>query len=160
MLELPPDHLVDHSNVRLDDADDLGGDVFIHVIRNRDARKAVANEGDGDVNALEESLGVYAGEHEATFVKRLWTLSRCADANGREGMALAGKEAGFLRQGATVADHAECIHLQAVVVVEAERFMLNHATVKFETAGLETLTATWMATVQDWHVVLLCHLGI
>ena len=42
----------------MDDADDFGRNVLIHVIGHGDARKAVADEADGDIYALEEALGV------------------------------------------------------------------------------------------------------
>ena len=67
-LELPPDHLVHHPDIALDDADDLRGHVLIDIIRHRDAREAVADEGDGDVDTLEQALGVDAAEDEAAFV--------------------------------------------------------------------------------------------
>ena len=43
-LELPPNHLVDDAGVGLDDADDLGGDVFVYVVGDGDAGEAVADE--------------------------------------------------------------------------------------------------------------------
>ncbi len=66
--ELPPDHLVDHADVALDDADDLGGDVLVNVVGDGDAREAVADERYGHINALQEPLGVDAAEHEAALV--------------------------------------------------------------------------------------------
>ena len=139
-LELAPDHFVHHADVGLDDADDFGGYVFVYVVGDRDAGEAVADEGDGNVYALQEALGVDAGQDEATFIERFGALGRCADAHGREGMALAGEEAGFLGQGTAVGDYAEGIHLQAVVVVEAEGLVLDDARVEFEARCLQALT--------------------
>ena len=158
MLELAPDHLVDDAGVGLNNADDFGGDVLIDVVGDGDAREAVADEGDGDVHALQEAFGVDAGEDEAALVEGLGALGAGADADGREGMANGGEEGRFLRQGAAVADHTEGVHLQAVVVVEAEGFVLDDAGVEFEAGGFEALAGAWVAGVQDWHVVLLRHL--
>lgn len=91
-LKLPPNHLIHHADVGLDDADHLGGDVFVNVVGNRDAGEAVADEGDGDVYTLQQALGVDAAEHEAALIQRLRTFGGGTDAHGREGMADGGKE--------------------------------------------------------------------
>ena len=93
MLELPPHHLVDNAHVRLDDANHLSAYILIHIVRDGDSGKAVADEGDGNVYALEEALGVDATEHEATFVKSLGALGGGADTYSRERMTDTGKEA-------------------------------------------------------------------
>ena len=95
---------------------------------------AVADEGDGDIDALEEAGGVDAAEDEAAFVQGLRALSGGADAHSRERLADRCEEAGLLRQCAAVADYRECVHLQAVVVVESERLVLNHTAVELEFA--------------------------
>ena len=73
-------------------------------------------------------------------------------------MTHTGEERAFLWQGTAVRHHGEGIHLEAIVVVEAQRLMLNDARVKLEAAGLETLAAARMAAVKDGHVVFLGHL--
>lgn len=47
-------------------------------------------------------------------------------------MADAGEERGFLGKGSAIADDGESVHLETVVVVEAEGLMLNDARVKLE----------------------------
>ena len=59
---------------------------------------------------------------------------------------------------AAVAYDSECVHLQAVVVVESERFVLNHALVELEARGGKTVTTARVAAVQNRHVVLFGHL--
>lgn len=59
-LELAPNHFVDNANVRLDDANHLSAYIFIHIVRYGNAGEAVADEGDGNVYALQEALGVDA----------------------------------------------------------------------------------------------------
>ena len=91
-LELPPNHLVDNADVGLDDADDLGGDVFVDVVWHGNAREPVADQRNGNVHALQKSLGVDTGEDETAFVQGFGTLGGGADADGREGMADGGEE--------------------------------------------------------------------
>ena len=61
--KLPPDHFVHDTYVALDDADDFGADILVHVVGDGDAGEAVADEGDGDVHALEQTNGIDAAEH-------------------------------------------------------------------------------------------------
>lgn len=86
-LELPPHHLIDDADVALDDADDFGGDVFVDVVGHGDAGEAVADKGDGHVDALQQAFGVDAAQHEAALVEGLGALSGGADADSRERMA-------------------------------------------------------------------------
>lgn len=53
--------------------------------------------------------------------------------------------------------NGEGVHLQAVVVVEAQRLMLDHPLVQLEAGLLQTLFAAGMAAVQHGHVVLFRH---
>ena len=86
MLKFTPDHLVYHAYVALDDADDLGGNILVHVVRDGDAVVAVLDEAHRHIDALQQADRVDAAQHEATFVQRLGTLGAGADANGRERM--------------------------------------------------------------------------
>ncbi len=156
-LELAPNHFVDNANVRLDDANHLSAYVLIHIVGDGNAGEAVADEGDGYVYALQEALGVDATEHEAPLVQRLGALRRGADADGWEGVANGGEVAALLGQGTGVRDHAEGVHLEAVVIVEAEGLVLDDARVKLEAGSLETLARTRVARVQDRHIILLRH---
>lgn len=117
-LELPPHHLIDNANVALDDLDYFVADV-VGVVGYGDAVVAVAGHTDGEVYALQETLLVNAAEDEAGLVKGFGTLCAGADAHGGDGFADGGVEAALLGQGAAVAHHAESVHLQTVVVVEA-----------------------------------------
>ena len=119
----------------------------------------------GGVHGLQQRLLVNAGNEEAAFVQGLGALGAGANAHGREGMADAGEETAFFGQGAGVGHHAEGVHLQAVVVVEAQGLVLDDAGVKFDpSAGLrirrgslQALAAAGMAAVQDGHVVFHGH---
>ena len=113
----------------------------------------VAVHGDGGLDGLEEALFVDAGQDESGVVERLGAFGRGANADGREGMAHGGEEARFLGQGAGVGDHGGGVHLQAVVVVEAQGLVLNHAAVEFEAALLQAFARAGMAAVEDGHVV-------
>ena len=143
----------------MDDLHHLRRNVLVYVVGDGNPGEAVADEGDGDVNALQQALGVDAAEDEAAFVEGFGALGAGADANGRERMADAGEERGLLRQRTTIRHHCEGIHLQAIVVVETQWLVLDDAAVKLEAAGLQTLTGARVAGVQDRHIVLLRHRG-
>ena len=101
---------------------------------------------------------INTSEDKVAFVKCFRTLCRSTNAHSRERMSHAGKETAFLRQCTGVGHHAKGVHLQTIVVMEAQRLMLNHTLVKHEATLLQTLATTGMARVQDGHIVLFCHL--
>lgn len=72
---------------------------------------AVVDEGDGDIDTLEQALGVNSAQDETTLVQGFGTLGRGANADGREGMANGGEEGGFFRQGAGIRHDGKGIHL-------------------------------------------------
>ena len=67
-LELPPDHLVNYSNVALDDFHNLRRDVFFDVVGNWDAVVTVLVHGDGGVYGLQQRHLVDAGDEETCLV--------------------------------------------------------------------------------------------
>ena len=73
-------------------------------------------------------------------------------------MTYTGEETAFFGKGATVADYGEGIHLKAVVVVKAERFMLDYALVELEATGSKAVAAARMTAIENRHIVFLCHL--
>ena len=158
VLSLPPNHLINDPCVALNDLHDLGGDVLLYVIRYRDAVIAVLVHGYRRVHRLKQALFVDTREDEASLVQCFRPLGARADAHRRKRMAHAGEDAAFLRQRATIAHHAEGVHLQAVVVMETQRLVPDHARVKLEAGHLQSLSAARMAGVEDGHVVLLLHL--
>jgi len=145
LSELPPHHLVHHARIALDDADYFGAYVFVRVVGHGDAGVAGADEHNGYVDALQEAFLVDAAEDEAAFVQGFGAFGAGADAYGWERVADAGEEAAFLGQRAAVADHAECVHLEAVVVMESQGFVLDHARVQREAGCLKALPGTRMA---------------
>ena len=102
-------------------------------------------------------MRIDACQDKATLVQSLGPLRGSADTHRRERVPHAGEEAALLGQSAAVADHGEGVHLQAVVVVEAQGLMLDHPLVQLEAGLLQTLFAAGMAAVQHGHVVLLRH---
>ena len=107
---------------------------------------------------MEERLFVDAGDNEVAFVDGLRALGGGANADGGEWVAHTGEEATFFGKCAAIAHHCKGVHLKAVVVVEAEWLVLNHAFVKLEARGCKAVAAAWVAAVKDRHVVLFCHL--
>ena len=158
ILELSPHHLVDDAGVALDDLYDLGRDVFFDVVGHGDAVVAVGVHRDSGVDGLQEGLLVDSRDKEARLVKRFGAFRAGADADCRERVANTREEGAFFGERAAVAHDGECVHLQAVVVVESERFMLNHALVELKARGGETVTAARVAAVKNRHIILFGHL--
>ena len=157
-LSLPPNHLIHYPDVALDDFHHFRRDILVYIVGDGEAVVAVLAEANGGVYGLEQGFLVNAGDDEVAFVDGLGTFRAGADANGGEGMAYTGEETAFLGKGATVADHGEGVHLETVVVVEAERLVLNDTLVEMEATGSQTVAAAGMAAVEDGHIVFLCHL--
>ena len=141
----------------MDNFDDLGTDVLIDIVGHGQAVVAVAAEFDGGIDGLQQGGLVDAGDDEAGFVDGFGALGAGADAHGGEGVADAGEETALFGQGAAVADYGEGVHLEAVVVVEAEGLVLDDALVELEAAGGKAVAAARVARVEDGHVVLLGH---
>lgn len=137
--ELPPYHLVDYANIALDDLDHLGAHILVYIVGNWNPVLAVTAELHGCVYCLQQALLVNAGNDEVTFVNGLRTLRTCADADGREGMADTREETRFFRKRSRITYHCKGIHLKAVVVMEAERFVPDNAAVEFEAAFLQAV---------------------
>lgn len=157
-LEFAPDHFVDDANVGLDDFYYFGAYVFVYVVGDWDSVLAVAAEFYGCINCLEERLFVDTGDDKVALVNSLRTLCGGANADGWEWVAHTGEEAAFFRKCAAIAHHSKGVHLKTVVVVETEWLVLNHAFIEFEARGCKAVAAAWVAAVEDWHVVLFCHL--
>ena len=155
--ELPPDHFIDDTGIALDDFDDLGGDVLIGVVRHGGAIVAATVHLHRGIHRLQQAALADPRENEAGLVERLGTLGACSDADRRERFADAREIAALLRQRATVRYHAERIHLQAVVVMEAQRLVLNHTSVELKTAALQLLSAARVAGVQNGHIIRFRH---
>ena len=119
---------------------------------------AIAVELYGGVNGLQQRGAVDAGKDEAGFVEGFGALGAGTYADGREGVSHAGEETALLGQRAGIGDNGKGVHLEAVVVVEAEGLVLYDAAVEPEAAFLQALAAAGVAAVEDRHVVLFCHL--
>ena len=152
-----PDHFIHYPCVALDDFHHLGAYILVYIVGYGYAMVSVSVHLHGAIHRLQEAVGVDARDEETTLIQGLGTLRAGTDTHRREGVSHAGEEAALLRKGAAVAHHGEGVHLQAVVVVEAQRLVLNNTRVKFESTGLETLTAAGVTTIEDRHVVLLSH---
>ena len=157
-LTLSPNHFVDDAGVALDDFDDLRGDVFFDVVGHGGSVVAVGVHRDGGIDGLEQRLFIDSRDKEARLVERFRAFRAGADADCRERMAHTREEGAFFGQRTAVTHDGECVHLQAVVVVEAEGFMLNHALVKLEAACSQTVSAARVAAIQNRHVILFGHL--
>ena len=68
------------------------------------------------------------------------------------------EETALLRQRTGIRNHAEGIHLQAVIIQESQRLMPNHSWVQLKAGGLQAFPRPRVAGIQNRHVVLLCHI--
>ena len=65
-------------------------------------------------------------------------------------------EAALLRQGAGIGDNGQGVHLQLIVVVEAQGLVDPDSGVQPEAALLQPVTASGVAGIEDGHIVFLC----
>ena len=68
------------------------------------------------------------------------------------------EEGSFLGYGTRIGNDTEGVLLEFVVVEEAKGLMLDDALVELEATLLDHLLRTWVAAIEDWHVVDACHL--
>ena len=61
-------------------------------------------------------------------------------------VAHTGEEAAFFGKCAAIAHHCKGVHLKAVIVVETEWLVLNHALIEFEARGCKAVAAAWVAS--------------
>ena len=99
-LELAPNHLVDNSNVALDDLDHLGADILVDVVGNGKTMVTIVVHIHSALDCLEERLLVDTCDEEATLVEGFRALGRGSDADCWEGMTNAGEETGLLGKSA------------------------------------------------------------
>ena len=154
---LPPNHFIHDARVALNDSGDLHGHIFSGIIRHRRTEAFRPLHPDSHLHRLKEGLCVDSGEYKAARVQCLGALSGGADADCREWLTDRQEETALLRQRSAVGDHRKGVHLQAVVIVEAQRLVGDHAAVQMEARRLQPLSASRVAGVKDWHVVLFRH---
>ena len=141
----------------MNDFDHFCGNVLFHVVGHGDAVVAVSVHFHGGIDRLKQTFLVNTGKDKASLVQRLGALGGSSDANSRERLFDAREETAFLGERPTVGHHAKGVHLQAVVIMEPERLMLNHAPIKSESALFEALAASRMAGIEDGQIVFSRH---
>ena len=80
-------------------------------------------------------------------------LGAGADAHRREGVPHRSEKATLLGQRTAVGYYRKGVHLQAIVVMEAQRLMPDDALIQPEAALLQALVATQAAGIQNQHMV-------
>ena len=125
--------------VALDNLHNLSRYVLIYIIRHRQSVITIKIHLHRCVYSLQQAFFVNACKHKAALIQRFWELRRGADAHRRECMADACEEAAFLRQCTRIRYYSKGVHLQAVVIMEAQRLMLNYALVQFKATGARRL---------------------
>ena len=154
---LPPHEAIHDAGIALDDPHDLCRHVLGGIIRHGSAEFAVFLHLHRQIDGLQQLLRMDAGEDKAALVQCLRPLGGGADAHRRERLADRQVKTRLLRQRAAVGYNAEGVHLQAVVIVKAQRLVGNDAPVQLESAFLQPLAASRMAGVQHRQVVLRRH---
>ena len=139
LLDFFPHHLINNTCVRLDDLDDFIGHVLVRIIRDGDAKVVVFIHFNSCINSLQKAFFVDAGEDEACFIECLGAFGAGAYADCREGMTDTCEEAALLGQCSAVGNDRKGVHLQAVIVVESQRFVLNDTLVELKAALLQAL---------------------
>lgn len=147
-LVFSPHHLIDHVDISLNDANHLHGHGLVHIIRAGLSQNALLLHLDCHISSVEQFPGGNASQDEVTGFQCLGTLRAGADTHGSDGMTDGQIEATLLWQSAGVGDNRQSVHLQLVVVVEAQRLIDPDTRVKFEAALFQTVLAARMTGVQ------------
>ena len=153
---LPPHHLINQVYIPLNDANHLHGHGFIHIVGAGLAQNALLLHFDSHFGGVEQLPGGNARQDEVTGLQRLGALGGGADAHSGNGMTDGQIEAALLGQRTGVGDNRKCVHLQFVVIVEAQRLIDPDTRIQFEAALFQTVLASGMAGVQDGHIILFC----
>ena len=132
VLILSPNHLVHNTNIALDNLYYLGRNILLYIIWYRDAELAVLVEFYSCIYSLKETLLVDTCNDEIALVDCLWALGRSTDADSREWMTYTGEERRLLWKGSAIRYYRKGIHLKTIVIVEAERFMLDYSLIQFK----------------------------
>lgn len=154
---LPPHEAIHDAGIALNNPHDLCGHVLGGIIRHGGAEFAVFLHLHRQVDGLQQLLRMDAGEDKAALVQCLRPLGGGADAHCRERLAHRQVKTRLLRQRAAVGYDAEGVHLQAVVIVKAQRLVGDDAPVQIKAAFLQPLAASRVAGVQHRQVVLRRH---
>ena len=154
---LPPHEAIHDAGIALNNPHDLCGHVLGGIIRHGSAEFAVLLHLHCQINGLQELLRVDARQDKAALVQCLRPLGGGADAHRWERLADRQVKTRLLRQGAAVGHDTEGVHLQAVVIMKAQRLVGDDAPVQFKAAFLQPLTAPGVAGVQHRQVVLRRH---
>ena len=149
---------INYTRITLDDFDELIRHILIHIVRHWNTQVIILVHLHSHVNRLQQMFTINTCKDKVALIQCFGSLGRGTDAYRREGMSYSSKKAAFLLQCTEAGHHAKGVHLQTIVVMEAQRLMLNHTLVKNEATLLQTLATTGMARVQDGQIVLFCHL--
>ena len=152
-----PHKTIHDAGIALDDPRDLYGHILGGIVWHGGTEFTILLHLHRKVDGLQHLLRVDAGEDKAALVQRLRALGGGADAHSGERLADRQVKTRLLRQRAAVGAHAEGVHLQAVVIVKAQRLVGNDAPVQRKAALLQPLAASGVAGVQHRHVILRRH---
>lgn len=147
-LVFSPHHLINHVDISLNDANHLHGHGLVHVVGTGLAQNALLLHLNGHIGGVEQLPGGNTSQNEVAGFQCLGTFRTGTDAHGGDGMTDGQIEAALLGQGTGVGNDCKSVHLQLVIVVEAQRLIDPDTRVKFEAALFQTVIAARMTGVQ------------
>ena len=147
-LVFSPHHFIDYIHIPLNDANHLHGRSLIHIVGAGLAQNTLLLHLNRHIGGVEQFPGGNASQNEVAGFQCLGTLGGGADAHSGDGMTNGQIEAALLGQSAGVGDDCQRVHLQLVIVVEAQRLIDPDTRVKFEAALFQTVLAARTTGVQ------------
>ena len=150
-----PHHLINYVYIALNDANYLHGYGLVHIIRAGLAQNALLLHLDCHIGSVEKLTSSNASQNKVTSLQRLRAFRTGADAHSGDGMTNGQIEATFLGQSAGVRDNCQSVHLQLIVIVEAQRLIDPDTRVEFEATLFQTVRAAGMAGVENGHIILI-----
>ena len=154
---LSPHKAFHNAGIALDNADDFRRDVFGCIIRYRRAEVAVLLHPDSKIDRLQKLFGMDSGQDETSLVQCFRSLCGCTNTHCRERLADRKIKTCLFRQCAALSNDAKGIHLEAIVIMKAQRLMGNHTFVQDKAALFQPVSATWMTGIQYRHIIFFCH---
>ena len=157
---LSPYHLIDNAGIALNYLYDL---MRLHSLRHNPAREFRRSpslfSSDCCIDCLKQTFFVDPRKNEAGFIQRLWGARWMCVCRlpGRDARQLVKKllSSGSVPESDT---YRKSMHLQAVIIMKAERLMSDNTLIELKARGFETLFAARMTGIKYRHIVLFSHL--
>ena len=147
-LVFSPHHFIDYIHISLNDANHLHGHSLIHIVGAGLTQDPLLLHLDCHIGGVKQLPRGDASQNKVPGFQCLGALGGGADTHSSDRMTNRQIEAAFLWQGTGVGNDCKSVHLQLVVVVEAQRLIDPDTRVKFKAALFQTVLAARMTGVQ------------